>query len=275
MKTELLPELDMLYSHLKKGENNFKHSQVRDLTKIGLGNGYSLIVAVDSDGGIGSRPGDFVKTDDYLVGRFAMRVPLLEILASGALPLAAFDTLTLPMDDHGLKIIKGIKDELMEAGLGKDFPLSGSTEDNVPTKETGIGTMVIGIVHDRDFRPGTGVAGDVVVCLGIPKSAPGDKVTIDDAQIVKLKEIRQISEKSDIHDILPVGSHGVLYEAMKMADSAGLNFRVLENSGIDLKKSGGPGTCIILSCKEMMGKALRKLTGAPVTKIGQLEKRSI
>ncbi len=271
MKTASFSELDMLYSGLKKGMKSFNQSQVRDLTKIGLGNGYSLIVAVDSDGGIGSRPGDFVKIDDYQVGRFSMRVPLIEILASGALPLAAFDTLTLPMDDHGLEIIRGIKDELTAAGLGKDFPLSGSTEDNVPTKETGIGTMVIGIVHDRDFRPGSGVAGDIVFCIGMPKSAPADKVNMDDIQIVKLKDIRQLLEMSDIHDILPVGSHGALYEARELAESAGLNFKVKDNSGIDLKKSGGPGTCVILSCKKMMEKTLRELTGAPVTKIGWLE----
>jgi selenophosphate synthetase-related protein len=201
-----------LYLALKKGLNPFQTSQVRDLTKIGLGNKYALIIAVDSDGGIGPLPADVVKCSDYTLGRFAIRVPLMEIIASGAYPLAAFDMLTLPMQPHGIEVIRGIQAELAEAGLNEDFPLSGSTEDNIPTSMTGVGTLVMGLVKEEDFRPGSSQLGDQVLCLGLPKSGPEDVVSLEDDDIIRLSQLKEVTMMEGVNDILPVGSRGVLFE---------------------------------------------------------------
>ncbi|MFC2089040.1 hypothetical protein ACFLSX_05500 [Calditrichota bacterium] len=262
--------MDKIYQEVKKGKYLFNSGQVRDLTKIDLSNGYSLIIAVDSDGGIGSRPGDTVKCNDYLLGRLSMRVPLMEILGSGSLPLAAFNVLTFPMDVHAKEIIRGIREELSDAGLGRDFPLSGSTEDNVITRETGLGTMVVGIVHKDDFRPGSSLPDDNVLCVGIPKSAPEDELSIDDTEILKWHHLRKILNQSNVHDLLPVGSKGVLYEAHNMAETAKLKFLANSNSVFDFYKSAGPSTCIILSCTGKFEKTLQKMLDVPIINVGRL-----
>src|SRR3989304_7976191 len=128
-----------LYLTARRGRGTVHWRQVRDLTTLELGNRFSLVVAVDSDGGIGPRQNDVVKVSDYLLGRFAMGVPLMEIRCCGALPLAAFDMLTVPLDQGGSEIIRGLRGELMEAAPAADFPLSRSTEENVPTSMTGVG----------------------------------------------------------------------------------------------------------------------------------------
>ena len=261
-------QIDNLYKQLKNGQMDNSTESVRDLTKIALTNEYSLIIAVDSAGGIGILEGDTVKCDPYQLGRFAMRVPLLELLSCGAYPLAAFDMLTIPMKGSGEKIVKGVRDELKQIGLKGDFPLSGSTEDNVPTSMTGIGTTIVGLVHSRDFRPGKSEFGDVIMCVGIPKSAPGDNVSLDDKEMVNQNDILDILKIEGIHDILPVGSKGVKYEANEMARSASLNFKVEKNTVIDINKSGGPSTCVIVSCVPEKGDEIRNTLDVPVNIVG-------
>jgi len=257
-----------LYQALRKqGSNLSRIRAVRDLSKIELQDGYSLIVAVDSDGGIGPRPGDTVSCPPYDLGRFAIRVPLLEVLASGAIPLAAYDMLTLPMDDVGKEILRGVREEIESAGFGKDFHISGSTEDNVPTNMTGVGTCVIGLVHEADFRPGTTQIGDSIVCIGLPKSAPTDTVRVNDPEILASKDLLTIQSLKGIHDILPVGSHGAGFEMEQMVRSAGFTAETVV-SPLDLKKSGGPSTCVIASMTSESFKNLHKHIVSPVYKIG-------
>ncbi|MDD3807774.1 MAG: hypothetical protein PHE86_07075 [Candidatus Marinimicrobia bacterium] len=262
--------IDDFYRTLRKGEIHLLPIYaVRDLTKIDLHDGYALIVAVDSDGGIGPRPGDTVFCDPYELGRFAIRVPLLEVLASGAIPLAAYNMLTLPMDDVGKEILRGIREEIEATGLGENFHVSGSTEDNVPTTMTGVGTCVLGLVHQKDFRPGTSQSKDVVVCIGLPKSAPKDTVHVNDPEILALKDLLTIQSLRGIHDILPVGSHGAGFEMEQMARSAKLYAKPIKSS-IDLKKSGGPSTCVIASMTEETFNNLNEIIHSPITKIGLL-----
>ncbi len=259
------------YSLARQGQGGFRCRQVRDLTALELGNGFSLVVAVDSDGGIGPRENDVVKVSDYLVGRFAMRVPLIEILCCGALPLAAFDMLTVSMDDGGDEIVRGIRDELAEAGLPENFPLSGSSEDNVPTTMTGVGTTVLGLVHDDDFRPGTSQADDVVLCVGLPKSGPDDEIRLDDEEIVRQSQIRALLGVDGVHDVLPVGSRGALYEAEEMAKSAGLRFVESQEAAIDPMKSAGPSTCVLVSAEAPEIESIADAVAVPVAFLGRLE----
>ncbi len=261
------------YSLARQRKGGFPCRQVRDLTALELGNGFSLVVAVDSDGGIGPRENDVVKVSDYLLGRFAMRVPLMEILCCGALPLAAFDMLTVSMKDGGDEIVRGIRDELADAGLPEDFPLSGSTEDNVPTTMTGVGTTVLGLVHDDDSRPGTSRVDDVVLCAGLPKSGPDDEIRLDDGEIVQQSQIRALLEVDGTHDVLPVGSRGALHEAQELAQSADLQFVESREPVIDPMKSAGPSTCVLVSADAAEMESIVDAVAVPVTILGRLEAR--
>lgn len=264
-----MSQLDTLYRQLKNRQIGNNADSVRDLTRIALTKEYSLIVAVDSDGGIGSLEGDTIKCDPYQLGRFAMRVPLLELLSCGAIPLAAFDMLTIPMKGAGEEIVRGVRDELKQAGLDSNFPLSGSTEDNVPTIMTGIGTTIIGLVHNADFRPGNSHYGDAIVCAGIPKSAPDDTVLLDDKEMINQQDILNILQIEGIHEILPIGSKGIEYEAHQLAQLASVEFNLESNCAIDLKKSGGPSTCVIVSCIPQAIKKIRTNLNIPVNIVGK------
>jgi len=260
------------YSQLKAGTISGGNlvQNVRDLTLINISNDMKLVIACDSDGGIGSKQHDLVQVPERILGRFAVRVPLMEMYAAGAIPTVVVDTLAVEMNPTGQAIISGIREELMLAGLDADKILTGSTEDNVPTVQTGIGVVVIGFVSDKDFKPGTSVLGDMVICVGTPKSAPDDEVDLDDPDISDTNCTRLLGELEYVHDILPVGSKGVIHEQAELARCAGLKLLPVAEPGINIRKSAGPSTCTLASLPEDKLLELRKIIKQPVFIIGSL-----
>ena len=57
--------------------------------------------------------------------------------------------------------------------------------------------------------------------------------------------IKTLSKDSDVHELVPVGSHGIAWEAKNTAALHHLTAELVENSGIDLNQSGGPSSCIL------------------------------
>ncbi|NQV16812.1 hypothetical protein HQ531_15215 [bacterium] len=244
--------------------------QVRDLTIVEISKGIKLVVDCDSDGGIGSKEMDLVKVPGQILGRFAVRVPLMEMFASGAIPTVVVDALAVEMDPSGRDIIEGVREELTLAGLDADTILTGSTEDNIPTLQTGVGVVVIGFVSDTDFKPGRSQKGDIVVCVGKPKSAPNDEVDLDDPEIADTACTRTLAGLEYIHDILPVGSKGVVHEQAELAKCAELDLLPESDPDIDIHKSAGPSTCVLASLPESQLPGLRTSIKQPVYVIGTL-----
>lgn len=263
---------ETIYNTFKNIQQNVFIKTIRDLTLIRVSDKHYMVIAVDSDGGIGPQEGDVVKIPAYVLGRFAIRVPLLEILASGATPVCAFDMLTMPMNEIGKDILRGIKDELKAAELSDDFPVSGSTEDNVPTNMTGIATTIVGMIHKDELRPGSSQEGDLIISVGKPKSGPDDKVTLDDVEIISQKSMHLLTKTDGVHDILPVGSHGIAYEVEQIAITARLSVEYNNKIELNIKKSAGPSSCVLVSCTEKAYDELKSHCLTPVFKIGKLRK---
>ena len=265
-------DISDFYKRLKNGQGSSGNlnRHIRDLTILDISPDIMLVVACDSDGGIGSKEQDLVQVPGQILGRFAVRVPLMEMLAAGAIPAVVVDTLAVEMEPSGRAIIEGVREELALAGLDADKVLTGSTEDNVPTVQTGIGVVVIGFVSATDFKPGSSQNGDIVVCIGKPKSAPDDEVDLDDPEISDTVCIRTLAELDYIHDILPVGSKGIIHEQSELAECADLTILPESNPGIDIHKSAGPSTCVLASLPASQLTDLRIAVGQPVFAIGRL-----
>ncbi len=219
--------------------------QVRDLSVLAVAPGMLLVVACDSVGGIGPKPHDTYPASAYEVGRFAARVPLSEIVACGATPLLLTNTLAVERTPTGDAILAGIDDEMRDAGMNPATMLTGSTEENVVTAATGVGITVLGIVAAGNFRPGRATAGDLVACIGTPKSAPYHVLLSNDPSLLTPRLLRRLQEITGVGDILPVGSRGVAAEAHDLAHTANLQFTPAATTTIDLVASGGPATCCI------------------------------
>ena len=203
-----------------------------------------LVIACDSVGGIGPRPADLVRVPADVVAHFAARVPLLEVLCSGARPVALINTLCHDMAGAAA-FIDTFRVVASEVGIPSGA-VTGSTEENVPSPATGVGVTVIGTLTG-DLLTGGGRPGDVVICVGWPRSAPHDEVFIGHPDIVPLSTVQALVATGAVHDALPVGSRGIGYEAGQLAGSAGCGLAWLANP-LPLEASGGPASCVLLAC---------------------------
>ena len=63
---------------------------------------------------------------------------------------------------------------------------------------------------------------------------------------------------SFVHEIIPVGSTGILHEVETLAKGASLKFKIAEQNQVDIEKSAGPATVILATLKQ---EDLKKLKG--------------
>jgi hypothetical protein len=243
--------------------------RVRDLSVFDLGV-FTVVVACDSSGGIGPKDADTYPAPASVVAHFALRVALLELLAAGATPVLVVDALCVEADPTGREMITSARALLAQIGLTDESAQLGSTEDNDVTRSTGIGVTAIGIAARDALRAGSSRPDDVVVCLGAPISAPEHDVYPDHPQMVSIDEVRRVRTFDGVHDVLPVGSHGVGFEIEQLATSAGLAAQLVP-SEVDLAGSAGPAACVLVSCTAGARAALDGLRpDLPVATVAQL-----
>lgn len=241
----------------------------RDLTCIKVSPDNTVVVACDSLGGIGEKSHDAYKTDPETLGHFALRVPLMEVLASGATPFLVIDTLSIEAGEMSQRILQGMQDLLRDVGLLEQVHFNGSTEDNVITVQTGLGVTVLGYVKNDELKMGISKEGQSLILAGLPKSAPGDAVVVGDKEILDIKDLIKLRQRAEVFDIVPVGSHGVRYEVEQLAASSGLPYTLFVSEPW-LDYSGGPSTCVLFSCHSRAISRLTSFCKAPIREIGAL-----
>lgn len=224
-------------------DNRLLPQRKRDLLVLGD----SLVIAADSVGGIGPKPGDTVYADATTVAHFALRVPLLEVLCASATPVAVVNTLCVELEPTGATMIAEIRRLAAEAGIPAEA-VTGSTEDNVATIATGIGVTVLGCPDAGPHRIGGSQPGDIVVCAGLPVSAPQHELYVGHPAQVPIPAVRAALATGLVHDALPVGSKGVGWEVSQLAETACLFPNWDEASPVSLTDSGGPASCVLFSC---------------------------
>lgn len=248
---------------------------MRDLSLIPLPDGSHLVIACDSVGGIGPRMGDTVAATAYTTGFFALRTPLLELLCVGALPRLIINNLCFESGPQAEETTRAIVEIAAELGLPGSV-VTGSTEDNVLTTTTGIGITVIGSASPAGLRAGRSRVGDVVACLGIPRSAPAFVLAPEDPELPTVAEVAAALAIPAVREALPVGSRGIAHELAALADTAGLRHRLTarhsgQADGLDVLASGGPASCVLVSLDPAALPALRSIRAdLPVTVVGEL-----
>lgn len=225
-------------------DEKFLNALNRDVSFIKLIEDIYLIIACDSCGAIGEKSLDVVRVPPYIVGRFTGRVALMETFSVGAYPKALTAAICNEPNPTGEGMLSGIKDELAEISL--DMPIVISTEKNMETSQTGLGITVVGTCREEELRVGMTQPNDKLYCLGVPKV--GNEVFLDDPEIASTLLVKKLLEAPNVHDIVPVGSKGIKNEAEMLASSLKLKLNWEQNLSIDIKKTAGPATCVLVTC---------------------------
>jgi hypothetical protein len=242
----------------------------RDPVLLRINKEQLLAVSCDAAGGIGSKPQDVVRAHPRIVGRMTTRVALMELLAIGADPVILVGTLCVEPKPTARQVIKGMLDEVRYAGLS-NMRFLCSTEKNIVVGQTGIGVTGIGLVSPSKLKIGRCKPGDVIVAIGEPHVGKEVLAGEKNRKLADTRDVCQIRKKPFVHEIIPVGSQGIFYEARTLAKDSKLTLRLNDSQEINLRKSAGPATVLLCAfAKESSRQMEDAVVDKPISMIGQL-----
>ncbi len=241
-----------------------------DVSILRVPTGHAIVAGSTSSGAVGPKIMDKVKVDGEVLGKFLAMVALMDVIATGAFPLLLSVTLGVEKEPTGNEILEGIRRETRSIGLDPNQVLMENTEDNFETVQTGAGLTVVGFANEDELRLGKTSPGDLIVAIGKPKV--GDEVILAEArgEIADLKNVTQLSQKKYVHDIIAVGTFGIADEAKMMAYSVGRQLKFAEVKGLDLKRSAGPATVVLVTVGKENLEDLRSLISKPINVVGEI-----
>ncbi|PUU90404.1 AIR synthase related protein [Halanaerobium sp.] len=241
-------------------------NSLRDISLLQINEKEVLVIACDSAGGIGEKKYDQIKVSNKILGKYTVKVPLMEVMSIGAEVISVIDNLAVEYKPTGKEIIAGIKENLKL--LSSAELLNGSTEENIKTVQTALGVTVIGKITLEKLKKYTfSNKNNIIVAAGLP--LVGENLMKYKSKAVNLKKFLQLKELDYISQFLPVGSKGILYEAKIMAKENNYDFELINNK-LDLLKSAGPASVILLSLKEKKFSKLKNEIDLPLNRIGKL-----
>jgi hypothetical protein len=241
-----------------------------DVSIMKMPTGHAIVVGASSSGGVGSKPMDKLKISGWIVGKFLARVASMDVASTGAFPISASVTLGVEKEPTGNEILEGIKKEIRVLGLEPSQVMKENTEENFETIQTGAGITVVGVANEDELRIGKTVPGDLIVAIGKPKV--GNEVIPAEArnEIANIKDVTALTRKSFVHDIVPVGSYGIIHEAQTLAYSIGRQLKIREDTELDLNKSAGPATVVLTTVDKKKVDELAYFIRKPTNIVGEI-----
>lgn len=195
-----------------------------------------LVITSDNSAAIGEKLQDAVYAPDSVTAKFAARVALLEQWAAGSEPQAVL-LHNFSGADQWNAYLAGLAELFAESETVLP-PISGSTETNMPTLQSGIAVTMIG-KQNRDLAPAESLCWFV---YGVP--LVGEEVLTKTDQVADLGLIKKALDSAVIERIWPVGSKGIAQEAALL-----MGRHVEVSTALDMNCSGGPATCVLLGVK--------------------------
>jgi len=258
---------------LKDNPKSYSGETWRDMLLLREGRNRVLVVTCDSAGGIGSKSHDKITANPQLVGKMTARVALMELLSTGTDPVALVATLSVEPKPTANLLIQGVKEELRSARFG-NIPILCSSEKNVRVSQTGLGITTFGFASRTRLKVGRVEPNDEIIAVGEPYVGKEVIRAERKGQIADTLDVLKLRRQSFVHELIPVGSRGTLYEARGVAKHSGLIFKPSHPQTFNLKKSAGPATALLCLVSEGSLAEVKRILGTkPITKIGKLRER--
>jgi hypothetical protein len=241
-----------------------------DVAVLKIPTGHAIVVGSTSSGAVGPKSMDEVKVEGRVLGKFLARVALMDVVATGAFPIMLSATLGVEKEPTGTQILEGIRKEAEILGLEPNQVMMENTEENFATTQTGVGLTAVGFANEEELRLGKTRPGDLLVAIGKPKVGSEVLPAEVKGEIADLKNVTWLSQKKFIHDIVPVGTFGIAYEARMMAHAVGRQLKLVEDAKMDLEKSAGPATVVLVTLDHEKLEDLTSLLRKPTMVIGKI-----
>ncbi|MFC0271558.1 ATPase [Metabacillus herbersteinensis] len=230
---------------------------MRDVLFLPLHSTHELVVATDCTGGVGLKEQDCVKVDYKTLSYFSARVALMECLSVGAEAKAVI-LQNFISDDVWEELCEGINKACSQLKLDP-LEITGSTETNFSMSQSSLGLSVLGWIEKGKRRINVTPKGANLAIIGKP--LVGEEVIRHSEHVISLQLFHKLINNPSIYEMIPVGSKGVRYEAQKLLHALDLTHLNLI-SELDLEKSSGPSTCVLISYDGSKEQSLRNLVGS-------------
>jgi hypothetical protein len=236
---------------------------MRDIVLLSLGNEEQLVIAADNAGGIGEKHHDTVSVPYSVVSYYTSRVALMECMAVRAKP-EVIVVQNFSGESAYQSFLEGIQQACKELCLNS-VSVTGSSETNFSLLQSCLGVTVIGKAKAGELKLNITPRDARFAVIGMP--LVGEDVILQQQHVLPLSLFAELVAHSAVHEIVPVGSKGVLYELKGILDANNVPYTCCK-SAVDLYVSSGPATSIVISYDKKEETALRKLCGTyfyPIT----------
>lgn len=239
--------------------------QFRDLTIISFDSDNYIALSCDSCGGIGEKELDIVKAPFHITAYQTAKVAFAELMCMGFKPIVLTNGLCVEMNNSGKQLINGFNQAIKKLKT-TNVHLTGSTEENIKTLQTAMGITCLGVCNKDNIKYKKTKKGDLCILSGLPMV--GHEVLENPNIIMDLEDYESLYNLPFIKEMIPVGSKGIDFEIKELCNTNNINFKYNNSIDIDVKKSGGPSCCCIISIDECNIHNLESITTKPLYKLG-------
>lgn len=225
-------------------------NDISDVVIIPISPQHELVIASDNSGAIGMKSLDEVRVTNEVTSYYACRVAYMDFIRVGGIPKAIVIQ-NFTGDCAWQEYEVGIK-RFLEETNSPELPITGSTESNFVTVQSGIGLTIIGI-RDKHRGKRQKLNGTELFAV-IGKPLVGKQALDQREHIAPISLYEQFAQMDEVIDLLPVGSKGIAAEWRKLTKKD--NKLACE---LDIEQSGGPATCFIIAYNEENGEKLKQI----------------
>lgn len=215
---------------------------MRDITRLSLNEDEEWMIASDISSGIGLQEHDVLAVPYAMVGAFAARVAMLEILCARGTVKAIQYLIGGDYDTVVTSVVQGIQEELDTLGI--TVPINGSHESNMKVSTTSVGITALGIGEPEMLGTGEPYA---VYVLGKP--LVGHEVLEQPEWIVTYDEVKRAIAHPSTSRVVPIGSRGIRQELTVLSYLEGASMESIELTDEELDHSGGPATAVVVAVR--------------------------
>jgi len=140
------------------------------------------------------------------------------------------------------------------------------------TNQTGMGITVLGICMEKELKIGKSLKNDLIVAVGEPKVGYEvlNDIKANARSIVMVEDVQKLSKMGFVHEIIPVGHVGIKGSLEMMQSSSGYKYKIEPEMDIDIEKSAGPSTVVLVTVEEGSMEMLRKSVKKHVQVVGRI-----
>lgn len=226
---------------------------MKDVAITPLSSELELVIASDNSAAIGRKKLDAVHVDHSVTAYYATRVAYMDLLRVGAKPKAIV-LQNFTGDQAWEAYEKGVRQLLAETNFAS-LPITGSTESNFATVQSGLGLTIVG-TRVRPVNKQQEINENTLFAV-IGKPLVGHEALEESEHIAPLFLFEQLRKCKAVIDLVPVGSSGIQAEWQQLTGK-----RNSLASNLNVNQSGGPATCFLIAYDSQAQEEIKKLTGS-------------